>query len=75
MTAMTTQISTTRTTWPVLTELVFAIRDARNDPKLISALGTTALDDQECSVTAVAPMPSPTEPRPMATFAHAIRLG
>ena len=74
MTAMTTQISTIMITWPVLTELVLAIRDARNGPRSTTALGVTPLVDKECSVTAVAPMPSPTEPRPMATFAHAARL-
>jgi hypothetical protein len=69
-TAMTAQMSTISTTWAVLTELVLAIRDARNGPKAMDALGTTPLVDKACNVTAVAPMPSPTEPRPMATLAH-----
>src|SRR5580693_4310910 len=74
-TAMTTQISAIMTTWAVLTELVLVIRDARNEPKSSTALGATPLDCQECSVTAVAPMPSPIEPRPMARFVHAATLG
>ncbi len=75
MTAMTTQMSAIRTTWAVLTELVLAIRDARNDPRSTTALGATPPVGQACSVTAVAPMPSPTEPRPMTAFAHMARPG
>ena len=74
MTAMTAQISAMRITWPVLTDLVLVIREARNDPRSSTALGATPLAGQDCSITAVAPMPSPTEPRPMARFAHADRL-
>src|SRR5207342_1497412 len=73
-TAMTTQISAIRITWAVLTELVLVSRDARNEPTSSTALGATPLDGQECSVTAVAPMPSPIEPRPMARFVHAAML-
>ena len=71
-TAMTTQISTTRTTWAVLIEVVLVITDAWNGPRTTVALGTVPVLDKECSVTAVAPIPSPTEPRPMAAFAHAL---
>src|SRR5271166_556690 len=74
-TAMATQISAIRITWAVLTELLLVRRDARNEPKSSTALGVTALDDQKWSVTAVAPMPSPIEPRPMARFVHAVMLG
>src|SRR5271169_1473143 len=75
MTAMTTQISAIMITWAVLTELLLVSREARNEPKSSTALGVTPLDDQKCSVTAVAPMPSPIEPRPMARFVHAVMLG
>jgi len=40
MTAMTAQISTIRTTWAVLTELVLVIRDAWNDPRSSTALAS-----------------------------------
>src|SRR5215471_3829710 len=72
-TAMTAQISAMRTTWAVLIERVLVIRDAWNDPRSSTALGATPLAGQACSVTAVAPTPSPTEPRPMVTFAQAAR--
>src|SRR5208282_1686280 len=75
ITAMTTQISAIMITWAVLTELLLVSREARNEPKSSTALGVTPLDDQKCSVTAVAPMPSPIEPRPMARFVHAAMLG
>ena len=74
-TAMTTQISTIRTTWAVLIEVVVDMTDAWNVPRLTVALGAVPVLDKECNVTAVAPIPSPTEPRPMATLAHAARLG
>jgi hypothetical protein len=74
MTAMTAQISAMRITWLVLTDLVLVITEARNDPRSSTALGATPLVGQDCSITAVAPMPSPTDPRPMARFAHADRL-
>jgi hypothetical protein len=72
---MATQISTIRITWAVLTDLVLVRRDARSEPRSSSALGATPLDGQDVSVTAVAPMPSPIEPRPMARFVHAATLG
>src|SRR6476646_9558509 len=72
---MTTQISAIRITWAVLTELVLVSRDARNEPTSSTALGATSLDGHDCSVTAVAPIPSPIEPRPMARFVHAAMLG
>jgi hypothetical protein len=75
MTAIATQISAMRTTWAVLTEWVVVITDACNDPRSSTAFGVTALAGHDCSTTAVAPMPSPAEPRPMATFAHAAQLG
>jgi hypothetical protein len=65
-TAMTTQISTTRTTWAVLIEVVVDITDAWNGPISTAALGTVPVLDKERSVTAVAPIPMPTEPRPVA---------
>src|SRR5580693_7444189 len=72
---MATQISAMRITWVVLTDLVLVRTDARNEPRSSSALGATPLDDQDCSVTAVAPMPSPIEPRPIARFVHAATAG
>ena len=75
ITAITAQISAIRTTWAALTEWVVVITDARNDPRSSTAFGVTALAGHDCSTTAVAPMPSPTEPRPMATFAHAAHAG
>jgi hypothetical protein len=74
ITAMPTQISEMRTTWAVFTDLVLVIREARNDPRSSTAFGAAPLVGQDCSITAVAPMPSPTDPRPMARFAHAARL-
>src|SRR5271166_6520154 len=74
-TAMTTQISTIRTTWAVLIEVVVDMTDAWNGPRLTVALGAVPVLDKERNVTAVAPIPSPTEPRPIATLAQAARLG
>src|SRR5689334_8546902 len=73
-TAITAQISAMRAIWAVLTDLELVIREARNDPRSITAFGAIPLDGQDWSITAVAPMPRPTEPRPMARFAHAERL-
>jgi hypothetical protein len=73
--AMTTQISTTRITWAVLTELVVAFTVAWKGPTTTESLGVVPVVDRACSVTAVAPMPSPTEPRPMTTLAHAAWVG
>ena len=61
MTAMTAQISAMRITWPVLTEWVVVINEARNDPRSTSAFGATPLAGQDRRTTAVAPMPSPAE--------------
>ena len=69
------QITTIRTTWAVLIEVVVDMTDAWNGPRLTVALGAVPVLDKECNVTAVAPIPSPTEPRPMATLAQAARLG
>jgi hypothetical protein len=44
-TAMTTQISTTRTTWAVLIEVVLDITDAWNEPRSTSVLGTVPVLD------------------------------
>jgi len=74
-TAMTTQISATRSTWAVLIEVVVDITDAWNGPRLTAALGAVLVLNKECSVTAVAPTPSPIEPKPMAMLAHAAWLG
>ena len=46
MTAMTAQISTTRITWLVLTELVLVMTDARNGPKHDSCLGCDSVGRQ-----------------------------
>jgi hypothetical protein len=73
-TAITAQIRTIRNIWALLIELVVVISDALNDPRATTALGATPVVDSECSVIAVAPTPSPTEPRPMATFAHGVWL-
>ena len=62
ITAMPTQISEMRTTWAVFTDLVLVIREARNDPRSSTAFGAAPLVGQDCSITAVAPMPSPTAP-------------
>ena len=51
MTAVTAQISAMRITWPVLTDLVLVIREARNDPRSTTALGVTPLAGQDCSIT------------------------
>ena len=40
MTAMTAQISAMRITWPVLTDLVLVITEARNDPRSSTALAS-----------------------------------
>ena len=45
-TAMTTQISTTRTTWAVLIEVVVDITDAWNGPRSTAALGTVPVAGQ-----------------------------
>ena len=45
MTAITAQISATRTSCPVLTELVVVITDPCNGPRLTDALGTTPLTE------------------------------
>src|ERR1700733_8980017 len=74
-TAMATQISAIRSTWAMLTDLVLVSREAWNEPRSSCALGATPLGDQDCNVTAVAPMPSPIEPRPMARFVHVATLG
>lgn len=58
----------------MLTEVVLLITDECSGPRLTVALGTTEVVPAAPSVTAVAPMPSPTVPRPRATFAHAVRV-
>jgi hypothetical protein len=45
MTAMTAQISATKTSWPVLTELVVVITDPCKGPRWIDALGATPLTE------------------------------
>ena len=58
----------------MLIEVVVDMTDAWNEPRLTVALGAVPVLDKECNVAAVAPIPSPTEPRPMATLAQAARL-
>jgi hypothetical protein len=70
-TAMTSPDQHDKDTWAVLIEVVDDITDAWNGPISTAALGTVPVLDKERSVTAVAPIPRPTEPRPMATLAHA----
>ena len=74
MTAMAVQISAMRSTWPVLTDFVLVISEALNDPRSSTALGATWLRQPGLEYHGCGPVRPETEPKPMARFAHAVRL-